>query len=83
MRQIWAKYPELTWDDPIPEQNKQNWMTFFQDLLEMDKVLYKRCLKPNDAVNDPVLIIFSDASNDAYGACAYVRWECTDGRFET
>lgn len=79
MRQKWANNPKLIWDDPFPEQYQQNWITFFQDLLEMGKVLFKRCMKRDDAIDDPVLIIFSDA----YGACAYVKWECTDGRFET
>ena len=29
-----------------------------------------------------MLVIFSDASILAYGACAYVRWELNDGQFE-
>ena len=31
------------------------------------------CMKPSDAVGDPSLVIFSDASNDAYGSCAYMQ----------
>ena len=42
-----------------------------------------RCVKPSDAVGEPILIIFSDASQDVYAACAYVRWERENGQFES
>ena len=38
----------------------------------MRHVAFKQCMKPDDAIGDPVLIIFSDGSNEAYGACTYV-----------
>lgn len=50
-------------------------MTFFNDLPGMEKITVIRCIKPKKAIGDPILIIFSDGSNNAYGACAYVRWE--------
>ena len=43
----------------------------------------RRCLKPKDATGSPILIIFSDGSKDAYGACAYVRWSLTTGGYES
>ena len=42
---------------------------------------FERCLKPSDAICNPVLIIFCDASEDAYGSCAYVRWQRQGGGF--
>ena len=30
-----------------------------------------------------MLVIFSDGSNSAYGACAYVRWTLNGGGFES
>ncbi|XP_068674368.1 uncharacterized protein [Montipora foliosa] len=39
--------------------------------------------KPSDAIGEPVLIVFSDASQDAYAACAYVRWKRQNGQFES
>ena len=47
----------------------------------MEKITVKRCLKPHNAIGDPILIIFSDGSNNAYGACAYVRWELSTREF--
>ena len=41
-----------------------------------------------DAIGDPILIVFSDASadayaTDAYAACAYVRWQRKNKQFES
>ena len=47
----------------------------------MNQVKFERCLKPSDAVGNPVLIIFCDASEDAYGSFAYVRWQRQGGGF--
>lgn len=56
-------------------------MTFFNDLPGMEKITVIRCIKPKKAIGDPILIIFSDGSNNAYGACAYVRWELSTREF--
>ena len=71
MRKLWTYETKLDWDDPIPEEYRREWMTFFDDLPEMEKITVKR----HNAIGDPILIIFSDGSNNAYGACAYIRWE--------
>ena len=83
MRKLWKKETKLDWDDPIPEENRREWVTFFNDLPEMEKITVKRCMKPSNAFGDPVLVIFSDGSNNAYGACAYVRWELSTGEFDS
>ena len=41
---------------------------------------FKRYLTPPNACGDPSLIVFSDASRQAFGACAYVQWKLKDGR---
>ena len=40
MRQIWAKDMKLNWNDPILENNKRDWITFFEESLEID--MYSR-----------------------------------------
>ena len=47
----------------------------------MNSIKFERCLKPPNAVGDPSLVIFSDGSESAYGASAYVRWALTGGGF--
>ena len=83
MRQLWASKTKLDWDDPVPEACREDWTKFFSDLFDMNNIKFGRCLKPTDAVGDPALVIFSDGSNDAYGACAYVRWALSSGGFDS
>ena len=40
-----------------------------------------RCLTPPRAIVQPVLCVFSDTSEDAFGACAYARWQLSTGGF--
>ena len=74
---------KLDCDDPIPTENQQNWSIFFNDLRDMNQIRFTRCLKPMDAIGDPILIVFSDASKDAYAACAYVRWQRKNNQFQS
>ena len=83
MRRFWIHNPKLGWDDPIPEEDQQKWTNFSQDLSEMEKIKVNRCTKPKEATGNPILVIFSDGSNDAYGACAYARWRLINGDHET
>ena len=81
-RQLWGMEEKLNWDDPIPDKYTRDWKQFCQDLLEMNDVKFKRCLMPENAIDDPILIIFSDGSSHAYGACAYYRWKLNNGQFK-
>ena len=79
MRRIHAY--KLGWDDPVPDQDRNNWMGFFKSLFEMEKLQFTRSTKAPGAIGKPTLIVFSDASEDAIGACAYVRWETDRGEY--
>lgn len=81
MRQLWAREIKIDWDDPLPEGYKRDWVKFFSDLFGMNSIKFERCLKPPNAVGDPSLVLFSDGSESAYGACAYVRWALAGGGF--
>ena len=35
--------------------------------------------QPENTIDNPMLIVFSDASEDAFGTHVYVRWKCSDG----
>ena len=48
---------------------------------ELNDVTIERCLTPPNAVGNPILCIFYDASVDAFGTCAYSRWSLGDGTF--
>ncbi|XP_030845028.1 uncharacterized protein LOC115918187 [Strongylocentrotus purpuratus] len=42
-----------------------------------------RCLTPPTAEQKPTLCVFSEASESVYGTCAYLRWQLTNGQFQT
>ena len=73
---------KLNWDDSIP--NKQTNTTrlrtqFCQDLLEINDVKFKICLKLKNATGEAIVIIFSsNGSSNANGACAFIRWKLSN-----
>ena len=58
------------------------WILLFQELFEMTEIEFVRCIRPYHSVGDPILVIFSDASKDAYGAVAYAVWTLSNGTNE-
>ncbi|CAC5403224.1 unnamed protein product [Mytilus coruscus] len=71
------------WDYAMSAESRLEWMDFFKELFDLEQLKFHRCLKPDNAVGDPMLVIFSDGSKLAYGTCAYVRWGTAHGGFES
>ncbi|CAC5376409.1 unnamed protein product [Mytilus coruscus] len=71
------------WDYAMSVESRLEWMDFFKELFDIEQLKFHRCLKPDNAVGDPILVIFSDGSKLAYGTCAYVRWGTAHGGFES
>ncbi|XP_043198573.1 uncharacterized protein LOC122368576 isoform X1 [Amphibalanus amphitrite] len=83
MKRMWMdEMKELNWDDPIPAARREEWVELLSEFHGMREVEFHRSIKPPLAVGKPTLIVFCDGSNEAYGACAYARWELSDGNFE-
>ena len=72
MQRLWQQ--GLDWDQELPSPAREEWIRFFQEMGDLNHVTFERSLTPEDAIALPILCIFSDASNEAFGACAYVRW---------
>ena len=49
--------------------------------VELDNVSFGRSLSADNAVDPPMLCVFADASQDAFGACAYIRHRKDDDAF--
>ena len=82
MQNFWEnKAKIICWDDPLPAEMCIEWTQFFKDMIQIEKLTFNRCVKPLQAIGHPTLIILSDASEDTYISCAYVRWKLNDGRF--
>ena len=83
MRGIWAHEPRLEWDTPLPAIMEQHWKEFVDQIPLVPDLNFQRSLTPRDAVGEPTLLIFSDGSENAYGAVAYARWKLESGEFES
>ena len=79
MQELWQL--ELDWDEDVPPNKKTKWTELFKEMALLNDVKLERCLTPLDALNNPWLIIFCDASRLAFSTCAYVRWQLLDGKF--
>lgn len=80
LRESWGD--GIGWDDPLPQELAARWLTFLKSLMRLKYIEFPRSLWPEgEVVGLPMLIIFSDGSVKAYGACAYIRWELKEGGY--
>ena len=76
------------WDDKLREADLREWREWRREAAELDEVKIPRALISQDKpVRETSLQVFFDASQDAYGTCAYLRREFEDntvyaGRWE-
>ena len=75
---LWAQDRKFDWDEPIPETFRQEWIKFFQEFAQLKHITFERSTKLSDAVSDPILVVLSDGSGEAYGGVAYARWQLED-----
>ena len=61
--------------------SNQDWVQLFEQMRYLSEVTFERCLTLSGAIGFPTLCIFSDASDEAFGTCAYVRWKLNSGAF--
>lgn len=75
MQRMWAL--NLQWDDSVPHDIEVLWNKFIQSLSALKQLVIPRRVF-YDSPKHIQLHIFCDASQNAYGACAYVRTQSTD-----
>ena len=80
MQKLWLL--GLDWDEELPSEEQDEWAKLFAEIVKLNEVSFQRCLTPENAVGNPTLCVFSDASKNAFGACAYARWQLDDGKYE-
>ncbi|KAJ8032137.1 hypothetical protein HOLleu_25575 [Holothuria leucospilota] len=83
LRKLWGA--KLEWDEPISDTARSGWVELFEDLSNSSQLEFKRCVKPRDAEPGvlPTLVMFSDASEQALGTAAYIRYKLLNGHFES
>ena len=71
-QQMWME--GYGWDDPIAQHRIEECRQWFQELADLSTVKVTRSLcLPKETPVDTQLHVFADASQEAYGACAYLR----------
>ena len=72
---------KLDWDTPLPSELLQEWQSLVNGLAELDEISFDRYfgIKDRTDLESIELHGFSDASDRAYGACAYVCFRYSDG----
>ena len=75
---------KLPWDLEVDGFLRDKWITYFEMLNALKDINFARSLKPVnvDETINPCICTFSDGSEDAYGAVAYVLWTLKDGSRE-
>ena len=63
------------WDDKLPEDVKEDFENWRQDMTKLKQIKINRCVLPKGRIIDYQLHVFADASRLAYGACVYARVE--------
>ena len=80
MQELWKL--GLNWDDELPCNVQEKWIQLFTEMKELDGIGFKRCLVPPEADELPSLCVFADASQEAFGACAYIRQKTEENTYE-
>ena len=74
----WNLNESSPWHEHLPEQSTSEWLSLFE-AFEMSEIDFRRCITPIQSVDDPMFVIFWDASKGDFEAAAYVVWTFLDG----
>ena len=81
MQRLWQQ--GLEWDQELPIPVREEWIRFFQEMKNLNHVTFETSLTPPQAIETSMICIFSDAPNEAFGACAYIRWQTESSSYNT
>ena len=80
MKQIVKR--KMDWDDVLPDNLRNMWISHFEMMKEVKKLQYQRAVVPDDAENlDIQTLDFGDASENIACAAIYVRFKRKNGLY--
>ena len=81
MKKLLQDTQQISSDNSVYMKQKEKWIEFFVEMFQMQKTTFQRCLKSKNAIGNLSLVAFSDASEEAFGSCAYLRCELENRTF--
>lgn len=78
MQQVWKE--QLEWDEKLPYHLHKKWLKYHSAISSTQTLVVPRNVNPGNPSLDIEVHIFCDASEKAYGACAYACHQEQDGR---
>ena len=81
MRVFFLLDEPLAWDEPVPEQCREEWISLIVEALEAGVLPFPRCTRPASVCPGvgPSVVGFCDHGKHAYEARVYLRWELEGG----
>ena len=80
MQALWQT--EVDWDEEPPPAIRYKWIELFKEMKKISKITFQRSLCCADASEPPMLCVFSDASQDAFGTSAYIRQRTSGDKYQ-
>lgn len=81
LQHLWEE--GMDWDTLLDQEKQMFWKRYFDELSSLNLLRFPRSVTPEDTVGQPMLCIFCDASENAFGACSYIRWKIAENKFES
>ena len=75
---------KLSWEDQIPESMVESWKLLVSEAVVSDGIFFPRCVRPNHAIGQPLVVCFADGAFPGFSACTYLQWKysCSHGYTE-
>ena len=81
MQALWQT--GVDWDEEPPLAVRYTeWIELLKEMKELSKITFQRRLCCANATEPPMLCVFSDASQDAFGTCAYIRQRTNGDKYQ-
>lgn len=80
LQQLWQIKSD--WDTSLSDEIQMKWREYYSELIELKNVSIPRCAKC-EMSKFTEIHGFCDASEEAYGACVYIRSQGLDGRWHS
>ena len=76
MKKLFLLESPLSWDQPIPEENRSEWVEVMIEALEQGVLPFPRSTRPATATGQgPTVVGFGDGAVVGFGGSVYLQWE--------